>query len=919
MATQARQVAEEEEEDPNTSLGSFDCGFLLNCDFEPCGDSFTLDDDIFELSNAKETTKETDSVGGGAADEEEKMGLNEDEFKAEENDDAMREAVMGDEAKVMDVGEEYVFHAEIGAGHFGKVFECSRKVDGRFFACKQLDKNQIRDPRTVRTEVAIMRRLTHQNILRIEEVYETPEDAWIVTELCEGGDLLHHLMRRGGTLSETAARTIMKQIFSAVNACHDAGVVHRDLKPENVMLTKKPSTDDDVTIKVIDFGLSCIYDGERELHRVVGSPYYIAPEVLSESREGYTTACDLWSTGVIFYLLLCGRPPFAPDDSSFVEGVVRKRKRASVEELKKRIRECDYSLDFGSWLRCSTEACELVQGLLRSRPAWRLTASEALRHAFIQIDEVARSDPEPLGAAALEALARFARTTFFHKRLYTALADTLTTRELRVLRAEFECLDHDDDGYVSVHDLCTALKNRGNFSEQIEVESMVEACDLPEDHYVSYDEFVLASVHRCRYLREDRVDALFRTYLDATGSEPWITAESLRKHGFDDDVIADVFDACGQTKQDGRIDRNEFDTLLRLGRVQVRQEPRRPHLPTKESSMRVSFAADALDHSSSSAFQQQQHSVTARNLDASDASNFSSTSTNQQQQQQQRRVVPSKEMSFKKKQQQQQTHSSTMHPGPPSKQASNATSIGDTDDAHHTLGEDEENGVSRSEMRERLEHLGISEKDVKLLNPRVAWTPRADGPFFSESERHLRAMEDVVDQAEAIDKNSPEVLGRRAANSLTELKANEADLDAILQNHATDDVDKKTAEGKYLVLAERAMRDCRAAAIAYRKHERLSEAINAFREAKNLQFILESRGWVDDQDDDDDDGGLRGKKHHDDRAAQNTAGGGAWAMPPPSETEVQRRDERVIPRKRRNLAARFLPNPRRILAMKRKR
>lgn len=830
---------------PTTSTGSsFDCGLLMTtCDFDACGDSFLIDDEDLLAGS--------DNGGDGS---------DEDEFDKDPNADLLAgEMVMFQSgAKAVDVNKHYTLHAEIGAGHFGRVYECVRRIDGRLFACKQLDKKQIRDQQNVCREVSIMRRLEHINILQIIEVYETEKDAWIVSELCEGGDLLHHLMRRGGALSETAARVIMQQLFSAVDACHKVGVVHRDLKPENVMLVRKATGDDDVEIKVIDFGLSCIYDGEHELHRVVGTPYYMAPEVLSENHSGYTSACDLWSLGVIFYLILCGRPPFASEDQPFIEGVVRKRKRASVEELKRRIVAGDFALDFGSWLRCSTEACELVCGLLRVDAKLRLSAAEALRHDFIRVEECARTDPEPLGATALEALARFARTTFFHKRLYTTLAETLTTRELRVLRAEFEALDDDDDGYVSCADLVSALRRREHATSQIEVESIFDACELGADHLVSYDEFVLASVHRCRYLREDRVDALFKEYLDATSNEQYVTAESLRKHGFDADSIADVFKAA-QVKVNGRIDRDEFDNLLRLGHMtvhanlpkknmangQYEQPPRQQH-PKKKDNRHTSFKLPETTSNASGV-----------------------------------------------------RYSDDMEDVDEDLEVDRILGAGGEDIDDNSATDDVYAIQRHSDFRDRLHRLGVSEKGVTVMTPKTAYSPRADGPFWSDSEKHLNTMTKVVDQAEEIEANSVETLEEKAAASLRYLKELEPELDPLFRDGS--EAERQVAESRYLALAETAMRDCRAAAIAFRKEDRLDEAIAAFREAKNLEFVLAQRGVL-----------------VEDKGEESKEATARFAMPPPTDTEVQRRAERIIPRKRRSLAARFLPNPRRFLTLKRK-
>ncbi|MEM1335806.1 MAG: EF-hand domain-containing protein, partial [Actinomycetota bacterium] len=193
---------------------------------------------------------------------------------------------------------------------------------------------------------------------------------------------------------------------------------------------------------------------------------------------------------------------------------------------------------------------------------------------------------------ALEALARFARDTFFHKRLYTTLAETLTTSELKKLRAEFEEMDHDKDGFVSRDHLVSALRRGDHSASQIEVESIFEACDLGADYLVSYDDFVLASVHRCRYLHEDRVDALFKEYLDSTRNEEFVTAESLRRHGFDNAAIGDVF-AAAKVDLGGQIDRDQFDNLRKFGPRRSSSVISESQIPAKELCLRRRLAADA--------------------------------------------------------------------------------------------------------------------------------------------------------------------------------------------------------------------------------------------------------------------------------------------------------------------------------------
>ena len=342
--------------------------------------------------------------------------LNSAAHRVSSDDSAAQCSIFSDgSATPCDVRRDYELGAEIGAGHFGRVFACDRRADGRKFACKQLATRLVRDVLSVRREVAIMRRLAHRHVLRIEAVYEHRNNAWIVSELCEGGDLLQFLVREGGSLHEPAAHQIMKQLLSAVTACHAVGVVHRDLKPENVMLASKTGPPD---IRVVDFGLSCIYtkDGARQLHRLAGTPYYMAPEILGKARAGYGPACDLWSCGVVLYFLIAGKPPFAPDDHNCPSRTRKRKRKADLEDLTQKVMRGAVDLETGCWAECTSSLKAVLRGLLNVDPAKRLTAPAALAHPWLATDgEAAPARKAPVGARAFTALERYARATFFRR------------------------------------------------------------------------------------------------------------------------------------------------------------------------------------------------------------------------------------------------------------------------------------------------------------------------------------------------------------------------------------------------------------------------------------------------------------------------------------------------------------------------
>ena len=274
-------------------------------------------------------------------------------------------------------------------------------------------------------------------------------------EKCTGRELFDQIIARG-TLTEADASYVMRQLLAAIKECHDHDIVHRDLKPENILLARKPdpllplSAAGDGMLKVIDFGLSCIYraDEHHMLARTVGTPYYVAPEVLSHA---YGKECDLWSAGVILYTLLSGCPPFYGDEEA---GSTEQN-----QQILRMVKAGVYTFDFGIWPQISESAIDLIQGLMRVDVTTRLTAAKALAHPWVVGTSVPAA-PLEIGAAALDGLIRYTKTTKFQKRVYGALARTLNQDEMVQLQAEFNRLDVNNDGEITPSDLTRVLGAR---------------------------------------------------------------------------------------------------------------------------------------------------------------------------------------------------------------------------------------------------------------------------------------------------------------------------------------------------------------------------------------------------------------------------------------------------------------------------
>ncbi len=193
----------------------------------------------------------------------------------------------------------------LGEGAFGRVQKCTRKGTNEERAVKIIDKHLMNEVEKTRLlyEIDILKNLNHPNIVRLYEVFEDKMSIFLVTELCDGKELFDEIIQRV-KFTELEAAIVTKQMLQVMAYCHEKKVAHRDLKPENVLIDSKNKG----AIKVIDFGTSHVFDGKNhEMHQMYGTAYYIAPEVLSGT---YTEKCDLWSIGVILYVMLSGKPPF---------------------------------------------------------------------------------------------------------------------------------------------------------------------------------------------------------------------------------------------------------------------------------------------------------------------------------------------------------------------------------------------------------------------------------------------------------------------------------------------------------------------------------------------------------------------------------------------------------------------------------
>ena len=265
-------------------------------------------------------------------------------------------------AHVVPIEDDYIVGGELGKGRFSTVHECIHKKTKNRFAVKIIDKTAIaqEEKSLLRTEIAVLKLVRHPNIINMEGVYESRDKIYIVTELLEGGELFEQINGRP-RFSEEEAAQLVRPLLEAVAYIHDLGIVHRDIKPENILCGA-----DMCNVKIADFGLSKMVVPLEQMNSACGTLSYVAPEVLSMS--GYGKEADLWSVGVVMYLVLCGRLPF---DGSNQQEVINNTLQG------------DFKTKTASWKKLTDETKQLIGDLLCKDPTHRISAREALKSPFI--------------------------------------------------------------------------------------------------------------------------------------------------------------------------------------------------------------------------------------------------------------------------------------------------------------------------------------------------------------------------------------------------------------------------------------------------------------------------------------------------------------------------------------------------------
>merc|ERR1740121_556221 len=421
------------------------------------------------------------------------------------------------------------------------------KVTGVSRAIKTIPKSAMTNLERFRAEIAIMKVMDHPNIIKLHETFEDHKCIYLVMELCLGGELFDRIIGTG-RFTEVQAAIVMQHIFRAVYYMHENHICHRDLKPENFLFTTKDIIER-TGLKIIDFGLAHEFGPGINLSTKAGTPYYVAPQVLAGK---YDQSADLWSCGVITYVLLCGYPPFHGDTDT---------------DVLQKVRLGNFSFNASDWKNVSEDAKNLIRLLLKMNPKDRFTAEQALNHVWIK-NKAPKATNAPLQANMVDNLRSFRSQNKLKKAALHVIAGQLAEDKIKALRDTFMALDGNGDGLLTAAEMKEGLAKAGLKEIPADLQQILENVDADGSGVIDYTEFLAATFDKRSYVKEDVCWSAFRLF-DKNGDGK-ISKEELQAVLGDEDVqkVGDVSEIAQLLKDndgngDGFIDFDEFMVLMK--------------------------------------------------------------------------------------------------------------------------------------------------------------------------------------------------------------------------------------------------------------------------------------------------------------------------------------------------------------------
>ena len=449
--------------------------------------------------------------------------------------------------------KKYKILSKLGCGSFGNVYLAQNRFTKEKVAMKIIKKSNkdLLSDGEIKDEIDILKTLEHPDIVRIIESFNTKDSYVLVTEYCEGGELYDQVKNQ---LSETQIAVIFKQLLSGLAYLHSNNIVHRDLKLENILIQEieksKTNGEELFNIKIIDFGTARIFSNKKKPQSIVGSSYYIAPEVL---RQNYNKECDLWSVGVILYMFIVGHAPFDGCDD---------------EEITGNIQRGVYKKDERRWKKASKEVKDLIQKLLIYIPKKRLTALEALKHPWFKIaDSNILYDNVPKNEV-IDCIKNLLTYNISSKLEELVLAYIIHSvprpKQAKSAIKLFKLVNEVGDGKLLKKELKKTLLLfvTEEFLDKYDFDEQFSLIDADKKGYINYEEFLRACLPRKKILTDKILKYAF-SYFDPKNTG-FITKKKMKSYfgnKVDDKTFKSIFDEIDSDK-DGKLNFKDFKAML---------------------------------------------------------------------------------------------------------------------------------------------------------------------------------------------------------------------------------------------------------------------------------------------------------------------------------------------------------------------